>query len=77
LELEGKSIVVTGGAGFIGTKLCNILAHKNKIFIYDNLHQSSIKTTGLLDNNNVYLMQGDILDFPKLQQFINETDGNA
>ncbi len=72
-HLEGKSIMVTGGAGFIGTKLCSLLADENEIFIYDNLRRNSIKTTSLLDHKNVQLFEGNILDFHHLHQVISQT----
>lgn len=67
---KNKKIFMTGGAGFIGTKLCALLAEKNEIFIYDNLHRNSIKTTNLLSQKNVHLTKGDVLDVPYLQQVI-------
>lgn len=68
--IKNRKIFMTGGAGFIGTKLCGLLAHENEIFIYDNLHRNSIRTTGLLEHRNVQLFEGDVLDFPHLQQVV-------
>lgn len=68
--IKNKKILLTGGAGFIGTKLCSLLADENEIFIYDNLHRNSIKATNLLDHKNVQLFKGDVLDFPQLKQLV-------
>jgi len=68
--IKNKKIFMTGGAGFIGTKLCTLLADENEIFIYDNLHRNSIKATNLLNHKNVQLFEGDVLDFPRLKQLV-------
>lgn len=65
--IKNKKIFLTGGAGFIGTKLINILSENNEILIYDNLNRNSIKNTDLLSKKNVKLVQGDILDFCSLK----------
>ena len=70
--IKNKRILLTGGAGFIGTKLCEVLSEKNKILIYDNLNRNSIKNTKLLDRDNIRLIEGDILDFQHIKEVVNE-----
>ncbi len=41
MAIKGKRIIVTGGAGFIGSNLVDRLAKDNKITIIDNLHTGS------------------------------------
>ena len=67
-----KRILLTGGAGFIGSKLCGLLCDKNQILLYDNLNRNSIKNTNLLSHNNVNLIQGDILDYGSLKKIVLE-----
>ncbi|MDY6764098.1 MAG: GDP-mannose 4,6-dehydratase [Halobacteria archaeon] len=38
LELEGKDILVTGGAGFIGSNLANYLSKANNVIALDDLY---------------------------------------
>jgi UDP-glucose 4-epimerase len=38
---QGKKIIVTGGAGFIGAALCNFLAETSNVFALDNLATGS------------------------------------
>jgi UDP-glucose 4-epimerase len=64
-ELEGKRILVTGGAGFIGFHLCKRLSGlTSNLTIYDNL--SSGKTENVKDVGKPKFVKGDILDLKKL-----------
>ena len=62
IELNNKTVLVTGGAGFIGSNLCEALIEKgNKVVCLDNF------TTGkrenliqLLKETNFTLIEGDI-----------------
>jgi UDP-glucose 4-epimerase len=62
MATSGKRIVITGGAGFIGSTLAGRLAGANQIVLFDNLARNTIQHTGLQDNPNISLVQGDILD---------------
>lgn len=70
--IENKKILLTGGAGFIGTKICSILCKNNQVLIYDSLSRNSIINTHLLDNENVKLKKGDILDYNNLKITVDE-----
>jgi UDP-glucose 4-epimerase len=62
MGISKKRIVITGGAGFIGSTLAGRLADDNQIVLFDNLVRNTIQHTGLQDRPNISLMQGDILD---------------
>jgi UDP-glucose 4-epimerase len=62
MALEGKRVVVTGGAGFIGTTLACELVDRNEIVAVDNLHRDALSQTELADHPNFTLHQGDVLD---------------
>lgn len=74
--IENKKILLTGGAGFIGTKICSLLSNNNEILIYDSLKRNSIKNTDLLNKNNVKLVQGDVTDFNHIKSIIDEFKPN-
>ena len=62
MALEGKRVLVTGGAGFIGTTLARELVDRNEIVAVDNLHRDALSQTELADHPNFTLQQGDVLD---------------
>ncbi len=62
IELSNKSILVTGGAGFIGSNLCEALLKKgNKVICLDNFATCKRKNIEeLLKDTNFTLIEGDI-----------------
>ena len=62
IELSNKTILVTGGAGFIGSNLCEALLDKgNKVICLDNFGTGKRENiTPLLDNSDFTLINGDI-----------------
>jgi nucleoside-diphosphate-sugar epimerase len=63
MALTGKTVFVTGGAGFIGTTLCSRLVDDNEIVIFDNGHRDALRYTDLVKHKNVRLVRGDVLDY--------------
>jgi UDP-glucose 4-epimerase len=64
----GKTVFITGGAGFIGSTLATKLCAQNRIILFDNLTRNTLKHTGLLDNPNITLVQGDVLDYEAVKK---------
>jgi UDP-glucose 4-epimerase len=62
MALRGKSILITGGAGFIGTTLARRLVGANEIVALDNLHRDALTGTELVEHPNFSFRQGDVLD---------------
>jgi len=60
--IQGKKILLTGGAGFIGTTLAGRLVDQNHIVILDNYHRNALRHTRLLDHPNVKVIRGDVTD---------------
>jgi len=61
-EISGRRILVTGGAGFIGSHLVARLAPDNQVVVYDNLHRNALAEAGLDRHPHVELVVGDVLD---------------
>lgn len=72
--IQGWNILITGGAGFIGSHLVERLAHKNHVVILDNLHRDAIQSTDLLKKKNVHLINGDVLDMKTVQKAVENCD---
>jgi UDP-glucose 4-epimerase len=70
VALSGKRIVVTGGAGFIGTTLAHRLVDENEIVAVDNLHRNSLGGTDLAEHPNFRFVQGDVLDAEFLSEAV-------
>lgn len=74
--LSHKKVLVTGGAGFIGTNLCEaLLANDNEVIAFDNL------ATGLesnLDeckkNSKFSFVKGDITNLEEISDALNGVD---
>jgi UDP-glucose 4-epimerase len=62
VSLTGKRILITGGAGFIGTTLAHRLVDANEVVAFDNLHRDALSGSGLADRQGFTFVQGDVLD---------------
>ncbi|TRO50314.1 NAD-dependent epimerase/dehydratase family protein [Candidatus Bathyarchaeota archaeon] len=64
-QLNGKRILVTGGAGFIGSHLCRTLSNlTSNLTVYDNLSSGRVENVKHLPK--VHFVKADILDLRKL-----------
>ncbi|HET8606202.1 MAG TPA: NAD-dependent epimerase/dehydratase family protein [Gaiellaceae bacterium] len=62
MALSGKRILITGGAGFIGTTIARELVDRNEVIAYDNLHRNALQGLELEHHPNFTFVDGDVLD---------------
>jgi UDP-glucose 4-epimerase len=62
VALQGKRILITGGAGFIGTTLARRLVDANEVVALDNLHRDALSGTELTEHPSFTFVRGDVLD---------------
>lgn len=68
-----KTILITGGCGFIGSNLCKKLICNNKIICVDNLNTGFIKNIkDLLSNNNFTFIKHNIIEPLTINENIDE-----
>jgi UDP-glucose 4-epimerase len=70
VALTGKRIVITGGAGFIGTTLARRLVDENDVVALDNLHRDSLTGSALAEHPRFEFVHGDVLDADHLREVV-------
>jgi UDP-N-acetylglucosamine 4-epimerase len=76
MSAVSKSVLITGGAGFIGSNLCEYFLQKGyRVTCLDNFatgHRYNIAP--FLSNNNFTLLEGDIRDLETCKKAVNGVD---
>lgn len=73
--MRNKKVLITGGAGFIGSNLADELAKENEVIIFDDLSTGRMENIkGLLERHNARFIKGSITDIDLLQQSFNSID---
>ena len=72
--LEGARVLITGGAGFIGSHLVERIAAKNHVRVLDVLRRDALRPAGLDRLPNVELVIGDVMDRAAVDRAVADRD---
>ena len=72
--IQGRTIFITGGAGFIGSTLAGRLLDANRVVLYDNLARDTLRDQVFRNHPNLKLVEGDVLDAPALADAVRGAD---
>jgi len=74
--MNDKTVVVTGGAGFIGSNLVReLLTNKNHVIVIDDLSTGNIKNIkDLIDSSKIEFVRGSITDLELLEKTFKNVD---
>jgi UDP-glucose 4-epimerase len=65
VTIKKAKVLITGGAGFIGTHLADWLRRDNQVTLFDNFRRNALQyAPELRDDPNVSLLTGDVLNVP-------------
>jgi len=68
-------ILITGGAGFLGTHLAERLRSEAEVILFDNFRRNSLRWAPLLaQDQNVTQISGDVLDVSSLEEALRGVD---
>ena len=75
-QVRNKRVLITGGAGFIGSNLVEILlAQDNEVVVLDNFMTGKMENIMPYAKNKAFkLIVGDIRDFKKCQEAVDGVD---
>ncbi len=73
--MKNQRVLVTGGAGFIGSHLAGELAKENEVIIIDDLSTGRLENIKeLMEKDNVRFIKGSITDYDLLQESSRDVD---
>ncbi|HEY7954062.1 MAG TPA: NAD-dependent epimerase/dehydratase family protein [Polyangia bacterium] len=74
MELQGAHVLITGGAGFIGSHLVERLAKKNRVRVLDTFRRDALRPAGLDQLPSVELIEGDVMDPVAVRRAVDGCD---
>ncbi len=67
-------ILITGGAGYIGSELVNYLVDNHQVYVIDNLLYDKTSLLRYANHPNFHFEKADVRDERVLQKYINKCD---
>lgn len=72
--IKGKNIFITGGAGFISTRLISELINHNNICVFDNFRRDSLSKSEYAQHPNLSIVKGSVLNYEALCDAMKNAD---
>ena len=73
MKLVGKNILITGGAGFIGSHLVDTLSATNTVTVIDNLSSGKLDNIqSHLEKNTINFIQADVTDITQMKKIVRD-----
>lgn len=69
-----RTVLITGGAGFIGTHIAERLCEDHRLVLFDNYRRDSLTGLALTRHPNVTVRRGDVLDPASLRRAVKGAD---
>ncbi len=73
-QLRDAHVLITGGAGFIGSHLVERLCQGNRVRVFDLMRRDALRPAGLHEHKNVELIVGDVLDAAAVRAAVADVD---
>ena len=67
-------VLITGGAGYIGSELVNLLISDHEVTVYDNLMYEPTSLLRYTNHENFKFVKADVRDLKKLEKYVSESD---
>jgi nucleoside-diphosphate-sugar epimerase len=67
-------ILITGGAGYLGSAITRKLIEKHEVIVYDNLMYNQTSLVDLSNNPNFTFHYGDVREWSKLKYIVEQCD---
>jgi UDP-glucose 4-epimerase len=74
MAIKDATLLITGGAGFIGTALTRRLIGTNRVRVLDNLRRDALGASGLSEHPNLELVRGDVRDRAVVDRAVEGVD---
>ncbi|HVH77427.1 MAG TPA: NAD-dependent epimerase/dehydratase family protein [Stellaceae bacterium] len=60
--MKDARVFITGGSGFVGSRLAMSLIADNRVAVFDNFSRDALSSSGILSNPNLQVVSGDVCD---------------
>lgn len=73
-DLRDAHVLITGGAGFIGSHLVERLRQHNRVRVLDIMRRDALRPAALHEHPNVEICVGDVMDPEAVQRAVSDVD---